>query len=105
MKSLLDMSANVIFTVHCQNNSEILCIISRNTSEITLCYNLCTKVCTDVYSSLKTCAWITLSLGLHISRRHVSVNVFVLASETDYSEMMHVLKKQKYVKALHLWTH
>ena len=46
-----------------------------------LCYNLCMKVCTDLYSSLKTCVWITLSLGLHIARRHVSVNVFVLASE------------------------
>ena len=45
------MLANVILTVHCPNDSEILCIISHTKLEMTLCNILCMKVCTDLYSS------------------------------------------------------
>ena len=82
MKSLLDMLANVILTVHCPTDSEILCIIAHIELEMTLCNILCMKVCTDMYSSQSVLfLWITLSLGLYISRRHVSANVFVLVCE------------------------
>ena len=105
MKSLLDMSANVIRRVHCQNDSEILCIISHNKLEMALCYNLCMKVFTDLYCSLNF-VWITLSLGLHISRRHVRVNVVVLASENGLfrHDACFEKNKQTYVKAGHVWT-
>ena len=51
IKSLLDMLANVILTVHCPNDSEVLSIISHSHLEMTLCNMFCTKVCTDLYSS------------------------------------------------------
>ena len=58
------------------------CIISHTKLEMTLCNILCMKVCTDLYSSRSgLCWWITLSLGLYMSRRRVSVNVFVLVPE------------------------
>ena len=105
MKSLLDMLANVILTVHCPNDSQILCITSHNKLEMTLCIVLCMKVCTDLYSSQSfLCLWITLSLGLYISRRHVSVNVFVLVSENGLFKKHGWFQEHTYVKAGHVWT-
>ena len=105
IKSLLDMLANVILTVHCPNDSEILCIISHTKLDMTLCNILCMKVCTDLYSSQSVLLlWITLSLGLYISRRHVSVNVFVLVSENGLFQKHGCFQEHTYVEAGHVWT-
>jgi hypothetical protein len=106
MKSLLDMLANVILTVHCPNDYEVLSIISHSHLEMTLCNMFCTKVCTVLYSSQSVVLFVDYNVSWFVRfLDDTSVQTYVyLCVKMDDSKNMHVFQEHTYVEAGHVWT-
>jgi hypothetical protein len=100
MKSLLDMLANVILTVHCPNDSEVLSIISHSHLEMTLCNMFCTKVCTVLYSSQSVVLFVDYNVSWFVRfPDDTSVQTYLyLCVKMDYSKNMDVFKNTRMLK-------